>query len=90
MTLAYKCTSVIGLLNYGLSLIFFVLALRYIGASRTGANFSLAPFVGAVLSVIALGESITHQLVAAAGLMALGVWLCLPKPIRPTTRNRSN
>ena len=66
-------TSAIGLLNYGVSLNLFVLALRYIGASRTGAFFSLAPFVGAVLSVIALGESVTYQLVAAGGLIAFGV-----------------
>lgn len=83
-------TSVIGMLNYGVSLILFVLALRHIGASRTGIYFSLAPFVGAVLSVIALGESVTYQMVAAGGLMAVGIWLCLPKPIRPTTRTRSN
>lgn len=70
-------TSVIGMLNYGLSLILFVLALRYIGASRTGGFFSLAPFVGAVLSVIALGESVTYQLVASGGLIALGVLVML-------------
>ena len=70
-------TSVIGLLNYGVSLNLFVLALRYIGASRTGAFFSLAPFVGAVLSVIVLGESVTYQLVVAGGLIALGMLVML-------------
>lgn len=70
-------TSAIGLLNYGVSLNLFVLALRYIGASRTGAFFSLAPFVGAALSVIALGERVTYQLVAAGGLIAFGVLVML-------------
>ena len=32
----------------------FVLGLRHLGAARTGAYFSLAPFVGAVLAVIML------------------------------------
>jgi drug/metabolite transporter (DMT)-like permease len=70
-------TSVIGVLNYGMSLILFVLALRYIGASRTGAFFSLAPFAGAVLSVIVLGDSVTYHLVAAGGLIALGMLVML-------------
>ena len=70
-------TSAIGLLNYGVSLNLFVLALRYIGASRTGAFFSLAPFVGAILSVIVLGESVTYQLVVAGGLIALGMLVML-------------
>lgn len=70
-------TSAIGVLNYGVSLILFVLALRYIDASRTGAFFSLAPFVGALLSVILLGESVTYQLVVAGGLIALGMLVML-------------
>jgi drug/metabolite transporter (DMT)-like permease len=37
----------VGFLGYGLSLALFVYALRNIGAARTGAYFSLAPFAGA-------------------------------------------
>lgn len=67
--------SVVGLLGYGLSLVLFVLALRELGAGRTGAYFSTGPFLGAVASVIALGEPLTPQLGIAAALMGLGVWL---------------
>ncbi len=66
-----------GFVGYGVSLVLFVVALRYLGTARTGAYFSTAPFVGAVLAIIVLGEPITAQIVAAAVLMSLGVWLHL-------------
>jgi drug/metabolite transporter (DMT)-like permease len=65
----------IGLLSYGVSLVMFVLALRHLGTARTGAYFSTAPFVGASLSLLLLGESPTTMFWFAGGLMALGVWL---------------
>ncbi|MGH6620440.1 MAG: EamA family transporter [Alphaproteobacteria bacterium] len=67
----------VGFLGYGVSLAFFVLGLRHLGAARTGAYFSLAPFVGAVLAVFMLGEPLTVKLLIAGGLMALGLWLHL-------------
>lgn len=66
----------IGLLAYGVSLALFVVALRHLGAARTGAYFSVAPFFGAALALL-LGESATGQLVLAGLLMGLGVWLHL-------------
>ena len=67
----------IGLFGYGISLAFFVLALRYLGSARTGAYFSTAPFIGATLAVIALGDPITVSLLIAAALMVLGTYLHL-------------
>jgi drug/metabolite transporter (DMT)-like permease len=71
-------TSVLGLLlgfaAYGVSLTLFVVALRHLGTARTGAYFSVAPFVGAVIAV-ALGEPVTWALIGAGMLMGLGVWL---------------
>jgi drug/metabolite transporter (DMT)-like permease len=68
---------VLGFFGYGLSLILFVLALRVLGAARTGAYFSLAPFIGAVLAVALLHEPLTARLLIAGLLMALGLWLHL-------------
>lgn len=65
----------LGLASYGVSLVLFVLALRGLGAGRTSAYFSTAPFVGALIGVIALGDPITPRLALAAALMLLGVWL---------------
>jgi drug/metabolite transporter (DMT)-like permease len=67
----------LGLASYGASLVLFVLALRQLGTARTGAYFSVAPFFGALLAVVVLGEPVSWQLAAAALLMAAGVWLHL-------------
>lgn len=68
---------VVGFLAYGVSLALFVVALRHLGASRAGAYFSTAPFVGAVISVVFFAEPVTWQLGLASALMGLGVWLHL-------------
>jgi len=70
-------TAVLGFFAYGISLTLFVIALRHLGTARTGAYFSVAPFFGALLAVLGLGEPVTPALLIAAGLMALGVWLHL-------------
>lgn len=66
---------IVGLLGYGVSLVLFILALRYLGTARTGAYYSIAPFVGAFLGVVFLGDAITLPLIIAGALMAAGVWL---------------
>jgi drug/metabolite transporter (DMT)-like permease len=67
----------IGLCGYGLSLVMFVLALRHLGTARTGAYFSAAPFVGAALALIMLGERPAPLFWLAAALMGAGIWLHL-------------
>jgi drug/metabolite transporter (DMT)-like permease len=70
-------TMVVGLLGYGVSLVLFVLALRGLGTARTGAYFSTAPFIGAAVSLVLLGESTSLVFWIATALMGLGVWLHL-------------
>ena len=70
-------SGVVGLFGYGLSLVLFVRALRELGAARTGAYFSTAPFLGTVLAILALGEPVSGPLVVGGLLMAGGVWLHL-------------
>ena len=66
---------VLGFFSYGVSLVLFVLALRSLGTARTGAYFSAAPFVGAVVSLVVFRQAPTAGIVLGAALMALGVWL---------------
>lgn len=68
---------VVGFFGYGLSLACFVLALRHIGTARTGAYFSLAPFVGAAVSLLLLHEGVGALFFGAAALMGAGVYLHL-------------
>jgi drug/metabolite transporter (DMT)-like permease len=68
---------VVGFFGYGVSLTLFVLGLRHLGTARTGAYFSLAPFIGALLSLTLLDEPLTIRLIMAGSLMAVGLWLHL-------------
>lgn len=74
---ALAAAGVVGFFGYGVSLVLFVLALRNLGAARTGAYFSTAPFLGAAVSLVLFREPLTVQLGAAALLMGLGVYLHL-------------
>jgi drug/metabolite transporter (DMT)-like permease len=65
----------VGFVGYGVSLVCFILALRHLGAARTGAYFSFAPFVGASIAVLVFGEPMTPTFLVAAGLMAAGLYL---------------
>lgn len=68
-------SAVVGFFAYGTSLVLFVLALRELGTARTGAYFSTAPFVGAFVSVLMLGDPVDPGLLLAGILMLIGVWL---------------
>jgi drug/metabolite transporter (DMT)-like permease len=68
---------VVGFLGYGVSLVLFVLALRHLGTARTGAYFSTAPFIGALLALAMFDEPVTARLIGAAVLMAIGLYLHL-------------
>jgi drug/metabolite transporter (DMT)-like permease len=69
--------ALLGFLSYGVSLTLFVLALRHVGTARTGAYYSLAPFIGAGTAILFLGEPVTATFVAGGILMAIGLWLHL-------------
>jgi len=67
----------VGCLGYGVSLVLFVVSLRHIGTARTGAYFSVAPFMGAAVAIPLLAEPFGTNLVVVAILMGTGVWLHL-------------
>lgn len=64
---------ILGSISYGASLVLFVQALQGMGASRTGAFFSIGPFVGAIVSIILLNEWLGWIMLPAAALMFAGV-----------------
>jgi hypothetical protein len=68
---------IVGFLGYGVSLVLFVLALRGLGTARTGAYFSTAPFLGAFIALVVLGEPVSPTFWLAAVLMGVGVWIHL-------------
>ncbi|HOI47615.1 MAG TPA: DMT family transporter [Bacilli bacterium] len=68
---------VLGFVSYGLSLYFYIGAQRTLGASRTSAFYATAPFVGALLSVVFLKETITWIFVVSFLIMLSGTYLVL-------------
>ncbi len=68
---------VIGALGYGISIWLDLLALRDLGAAREAVLFATAPFVGALFSLLVLGDAATPTLLLAAALMVAGVVLLL-------------
>jgi drug/metabolite transporter (DMT)-like permease len=65
----------LGALGYGVSLRFYLLAQRRLGAARTGSIFAIGPFVGVVVAW-AIGERELRAATLGAGLLfALGVHL---------------
>jgi hypothetical protein len=69
--------AVVGFLGVGVSLVLFVLALRHLGAARTGACFSLAPFIGALVAIVLLHDPLSVKLVLSGALMGFGLWMHL-------------
>ncbi len=67
----------LGFVAYGISLTLFVVGLRHLGTARTGVYFCVAPFFGALVAVLLLGEAVDARLLVAGALMAIGVWLHL-------------
>jgi drug/metabolite transporter (DMT)-like permease len=72
---AIGAASVVGFINYGISNVLFVLALRELGTARTAVYYSTAPFFGALIALIVLRETVTTSFLAASVLMGLGVYL---------------
>lgn len=67
----------LGAFSYGLSLVFFVNALRGLGASRVGAFYSFGPFIGGLLSIVIFRDMTIWVIVPTLILMAVGVWLLI-------------
>lgn len=74
---ATSAALIVGFFGIGVSLVCFMLGLRHLGAARTGAYFSLAPFIGAAIALAMFQETPTMQFLAAGCLMAVGLWLHL-------------
>lgn len=74
---AIGSAAVLGFACYGSSLVLFIIALRHVSTARAGAYFAVAPFLGATLAVLVIGEPITSSLIMAGALMAIGVSLHL-------------
>jgi len=67
----------VGALCYGISLVFFIKALRILGAYRTAVFFSFGPFIGAIASLFLFNERIGWTMVPGVIFMIIGVRLII-------------
>ncbi len=74
----------LGFVAYGMSLFFYISAQRHLGATRTSAYYSTAPFVGAVFSFLILGETLTLYFVIAFTVMVIATLLLIRENRRST------
>lgn len=62
----------LGFVSYGLSIFFYIKAQGIIGASKTSAYYSVAPFIGTFLSFIILKEILTWSYFVGLAIMIIG------------------
>lgn len=65
----------LGFVSYGLSINFYILAQKELGAAKTSAFYSVAPFLGVAFSMLLLGERPDAQFYAALAIMLLATVL---------------
>lgn len=61
----------LGFVAYGLSINFYIMAQKELGAAKTSAYYSIAPFLGVAFSMLLLGERPHLQFYIAFAIMAV-------------------
>ena len=71
----YICFALLlGFFAYGLSIYFYILAQRELGAARTSAYYAIAPFIGVGLSFVLFRQNITGTFILALAIMIFGTY----------------
>lgn len=65
----------LGFVAYGLSINFYIMAQKDLGAAKTSAYYSIAPFLGVAFSLILLGERPAVQFYIALAIMIISTVL---------------
>lgn len=66
---------VLGFVSYGLSINFYIMAQKDLGAAKTSAYYSIAPFLGVLFSMLLLGERPGVQFYLALAIMGVSTWM---------------
>ncbi len=65
----------LGFVSYGLSIYFYILAQKDLGAAKTSAYYSIAPFLGVAFGFIFLGENPAIQFYIALVVMIISTYI---------------
>lgn len=71
----------LGFVAYGLSINFYIMAQKDLGAAKTSAYYSIAPFLGVAFSMILLGERPEMQFYTAFAIMVISTVLMVKDTI---------
>lgn len=72
---------VLGFVAYGLSIHFYIIAQKHLGAAKTSAYYSVAPFLGVIFSMLLLGERPALRFYIACMIMAVATVLMIKDSI---------
>ncbi|MBO2516842.1 MAG: EamA/RhaT family transporter [Clostridiales bacterium] len=73
----------LGFVAYGLSIFLYVRAQRELGAAKTSAFYAVAPFIGAFLSFVILGDRLPWTYAAALVIMIAGTAFVTADTLHP-------
>lgn len=72
---------ILGFVSYGLSINFYIMAQKDLGAAKTSAYYSIVPFLGVIFSMILIGEQPSLQFYIALLIMIAGTVLIVKDTI---------
>lgn len=75
------CVLLLGFVAYGLSIYFYVMAQKDLGAAKTSAYYSIAPFLGVAFGMLFLGERPAIQFYAALVVMIVSTYFMIKDTI---------
>lgn len=78
---------VLGFVSYGLSINFYIMAQAHLGAAKTSAYYSVAPFLGVAFSLALLGERPGVQFYVALIVLILGTILIVSDTLNDNSVN---
>lgn len=75
------CVLLLGFVAYGLSIYFYVMAQKDLGAAKTSAYYSIAPFLGVAFGMLILGERPAIQFYVALVVMIISTYFMIKDTI---------
>jgi drug/metabolite transporter (DMT)-like permease len=70
-------TLLLGFVAYGLSIYFYIIAQRDLGAARTSSYYATAPFIGVLISWLVLHERLSVNFIIALAVMLTGAYFAV-------------
>ena len=75
------CALLLGFISYGLSIYFYIMAQKDLGAAKTSAYYSIAPFLGVAFGMLILGERPAIQFYIALAVMIISTYFMIKDTI---------